>query len=416
MNQTLSRKDLHKFYSLTKHSAQGNTFIIATATKSIGEFAGATDMELQKIQELQWHTEESYKWRKQLARELCSSETGYGVDGLIFLDYEEVSSSYASNPGEVVGGKMELFNADGSGAEISGNGLRCLGQAIARKWGIYDLKIELAPFKLPINPESNMRSVKVTGISNLDETQSQEKSAKKREDREDSAGGGNPSDWVEVEVGLPVIKNIPRTDKVFKQLLDAVSSDIFAAWEVNVGNPHLVLRVKEGSLENIDIKRDGKKAAELARDNGLGDLNVEFIDELKSPEIIGATEPDSKSNGENEEFMRISELSYINLKVYERGVGATKACGSGAVAGVIALQKSNEAGRYEKIRVKMDGGDVVVFATDLEVPNSNVKLTLGSPSGPTKTEMPKASSGYEKTYWLGGEVEFLGYVENIKPE
>jgi diaminopimelate epimerase len=60
-----------------------------------------------------------------MARALCERRTGVGADGLI----------------SVVGTRWVLFNADGSRAESSGNGLRCAAQAVARARGVGDLDI-----------------------------------------------------------------------------------------------------------------------------------------------------------------------------------------------------------------------------------------------------------------------------------
>ena len=53
---------------------------------------------------------------------LCDRRTGIGADGLIY--------GIASESHDV---SMKLFNSDGSTAEVSGNGLRCLAQAVARQ-------------------------------------------------------------------------------------------------------------------------------------------------------------------------------------------------------------------------------------------------------------------------------------------
>lgn len=59
-----------------------------------------------------------------LARTLCDRTTGIGADGLLIAESAE---GYAA--------QMILFNADGSRAEISGNGIRCFAQALAAKRG-----------------------------------------------------------------------------------------------------------------------------------------------------------------------------------------------------------------------------------------------------------------------------------------
>jgi diaminopimelate epimerase len=61
-----------------------------------------------------------------MARAVCDRRTGVGADGLI----------------SVVSQRWTLFNADGSRAESSGNGLRCAAQAVARARGVSDLDLE----------------------------------------------------------------------------------------------------------------------------------------------------------------------------------------------------------------------------------------------------------------------------------
>jgi diaminopimelate epimerase len=59
-----------------------------------------------------------------LAQQLCDRRTGIGADGLLLAEDVE---GYAA--------KMTLYNADGSRAEMSGNGIRCFAQAVAARSG-----------------------------------------------------------------------------------------------------------------------------------------------------------------------------------------------------------------------------------------------------------------------------------------
>ena len=59
-----------------------------------------------------------------LARRLCDRRLGIGADGLLVGE---------SEPG--LAARMALFNSDGSQAEMSGNGIRCFAQALARRRG-----------------------------------------------------------------------------------------------------------------------------------------------------------------------------------------------------------------------------------------------------------------------------------------
>ena len=62
-----------------------------------------------------------------LARQLCDRRRGVGADGLLI---GESADGYAA--------QMVLYNADGSRAEMSGNGIRCFAQALAMRRGDHD--------------------------------------------------------------------------------------------------------------------------------------------------------------------------------------------------------------------------------------------------------------------------------------
>jgi diaminopimelate epimerase len=81
---------------LTKHHGLGNDFLVAFEPPVV-----ATDLPA-------------------LAVALCDRRTGIGADGLLVAD---------DAPGHTA--RMTLYNADGSVAEMSGNGIRCFAQAVA---------------------------------------------------------------------------------------------------------------------------------------------------------------------------------------------------------------------------------------------------------------------------------------------
>ena len=91
---------------LTKHHGLGNDFLVALEEENGPLSADAT-----------------------LARSLCDRRRGIGADGFI-LGSRPAAGSTAPD-GRPVDVVMHLWNADGSRAEMSGNGIRCLGQALA---------------------------------------------------------------------------------------------------------------------------------------------------------------------------------------------------------------------------------------------------------------------------------------------
>jgi diaminopimelate epimerase len=117
----------------------------------------------------------------EMARAVCDRHRGVGADGLI----------------SVVGTRWTLFNADGSRAESSGNGLRCAAQAVARARGVTALDIVF-------DTDAGPRRVQLDG------------------------------DVATVEMGTVVIERV---------------GDL--GIEVSTGNPHLVLRVDD--VERVDL-------------------------------------------------------------------------------------------------------------------------------------------------------------------
>ena len=100
---------------------------------------------------------------------------------------------------------------------------------------------------------------------------------------------------------------------------------------VDMGNPHLVLAVR--ALGGVDLEHAGRRFERLSP----GGLNVEVV----------------------EPGPGVDELT---MRVWERGVGETLACGSGACAAAIALRDLKEVG--DRVTVHQPGGDVRVELSD----------------------------------------------------
>jgi diaminopimelate epimerase len=224
--------------TLTKHHGLGNDFLVLL------DAAGATPL------------------TGELARALCDRHTGVGADGLIRVTTGQAPADIA----------FELRNADGSPAEVSGNGMRCMAQA-AVDGGLVD------------GPTLTVATV--VGLRRVD---------------------------VEPETapGLRLV----RVDMGQAKVEDHPSGTL-----VDLGNPHLVILDQDGTC---DLEALGRQHA---------DRNVELI---------------SVRPGGGE----------IDLRVWERGVGATLACGTGSCAALAAAQRWGLAGR--RAVVHNPGGDVTV--------------------------------------------------------
>ncbi|HVL02836.1 MAG TPA: diaminopimelate epimerase, partial [Acidimicrobiales bacterium] len=97
---------------LTKHHGLGNDFLVL----------------------LDSHLDDAIRFDADLARALCDRRRGIGADGLIRVGPSTVEADVT----------MGLRNADGSRAEMSGNGIRCLGQAVARARGCDTIDLAVA--------------------------------------------------------------------------------------------------------------------------------------------------------------------------------------------------------------------------------------------------------------------------------
>ena len=167
-----------------------------------------------------------------LARKLCGRNTGVGADGIEFLDRRTDGSFF-----------LRLFNADGSEAELSGNGTRCVAAWLAAN----EAREEVA-----LGTHGGIRKCRVV----------------RRE---------GPEWWIESGMGVPRV--MPRKIEIF-----GVSGVIDGAM-VNVGNPHYVIFV-----ESEDFSAYGMTWQELGAKISLDKLfphgtNVEFVRVLGDAEI-----------------------------------------------------------------------------------------------------------------------------------
>lgn len=240
---------------LTKHHGLGNDFLVLVDL----ELATPLDADL--------------------ARALCDRRRGVGADGLIRV-------GPAAGRADVT---MDLRNADGTPAEMSGNGIRCLGQAVARSRGVETLDLAVAT-------DAGLRGLQVR------------------------PGPHPDTAWVGVDMGParpgPAASPLP------------IVIDATKVATVDMGNPHLVLLVDDPAATDLAVLGPACQA-------GFPDgINVEVV----------ATTP--------------GQSDALDVRVWERGVGLTQACGTGACAAASAAHDWGVVG--ERVRVRMPGGHVEV--------------------------------------------------------
>jgi diaminopimelate epimerase len=166
-----------------------------------------------------------------LARKLCARNTSVGADGVEFLDRRANGDFF-----------LRLFNADGSEAELSGNGTRCVAAWLASSEGRQSVEL---------GTHGGLRTCRVIEAA-------------------------DPFYLIESEMGVPRV--MPRTIE-----LPGVGN--VAGAMVNVGNPHFVLFV-----DKDDFSAHGLSWQELGAKISVSPLfphgtNVEFVRVLSSSEI-----------------------------------------------------------------------------------------------------------------------------------
>lgn len=226
------------------------------------------------------------------AAALCHRRRGVGADGLIYAVVDSAGS------GADLSAVMRLWNSDGSAAEVSGNGLRCLAHAIARTRGATELDINVhtvaGPRRCSIRPTPTADTV--VGTTEMG-----------------SLGSG------------------PGPDRLSRDPATAVEGILgpsaIERWDtMDVGNPHVVLAVADPA--GVPVQEAGPAVEALFSEG----INVHF------GAVTGADE--------------------LTLGVWERGAGATAACGTGAVAAAAAFHRWGAVG--QNVTVRMAGGDARV--------------------------------------------------------
>jgi diaminopimelate epimerase len=203
----------------------------------------------------------------ELARRLCQRNTGIGADGIEFFAW-----AGSNSPGPK-SGRVRLFNADGSIAEISGNGTRCVAAWMAKTLGAQ------AGDKLEIVTDAGPRICRI-----------------------DSVHGGETFS-VDVTTGMGVPRFVPHTLK----LLDG---DEIIGVEVATGNPHFVILV-----DDTDFTVAGKSWQAMG---------AEICTHRDFPQQT------------NVEFVRVVRENEIEIRIFERGVGPTSSSGTGSAASATA--------------------------------------------------------------------------------
>lgn len=242
-----------------------------------------------------------------LAKKLCRRRFSVGADGLLLLSN--------SKKGDV---KMRIFNADGSEAEMCGNGIRCLAKycyenrIVAKKEFVVETMAGLKPVQLTLE-------------------------------------GGEVKN-VRISMGKPIFERSKIPMRGEGKCVDEplkVDGREFRMTCLSVGNPHCVIFVDD--VENFPVQDIGP----LIERHELFPKRV------------------------NVEFAQVLNRREVRVRVWERGVGETLACGTGACASAVACNILGKCGG--KVVVHLLGGDLTVeYAEDILMTGPAEKVFEGT--------------------------------------
>ena len=224
-----------------------------------------------------------------LARDVSDRHFGVGGDGLILI-----------GPSETADVSMRIFNADGSEAQMCGNGVRCVAK-YAREHGLAagdEVRVEtlagIKTIRLFMENECVVRAC--------------------------------------VDMGEPGLlrKEIPMTGPADEQCVDesfSSENEEFNITCVSMGNPHCVIFVPD--VDAVPLEQTGP-----------------------------AIEKDTQTFPErtNVHFVQVISKGEVRMRTWERGSGITLACGTGAGAVCVAGALTSRTAR--KILAHLPGGDL----------------------------------------------------------
>ncbi len=230
-----------------------------------------------------------------LVIKLSDRHFGIGGDGVIFI-----------NPSDKADFEMEMWNADGTRAEMCGNGIRCVAKYVYDK-GLTD--------KLSIS------IISAGQIKYLDLTV--------EKDRKNPRGSVK---LVRVNMGHPIldpalIPVIASGDKVIGEPITVKGLD-YNMTCVSMGNPHAVI-FTEG-VKELDLEKIGP----------------DFENHALFPKRV------------NTEFVEVLDKTHVFMRVWERGTGETLACGTGACATAVACILNGLTN--EQVSVGLLGGELEI--------------------------------------------------------
>jgi len=237
--------------------------------------------------------EEDIKNPSELSIAISDRHFGIGSDGLIMI-----------MPSPAADARMRIFNADGSEAQMCGNGIRCVAKYL------YEYGIKKSD-RMTIETAAGLKTIELT-VVNEDVTQ------------------------IKVEMGTPeLLRNeIPmlgENKQVVNEPLQVNDSVLYVTC-VSMGNPHCITFVDDVDSIVLDVTGKAIENHELFPER----INAHFVQQISA--------------------------NKVKMRTWERGSGETLACGTGAVATGVACVLNNLTERI--ISTQLPGGELMVEWTD----------------------------------------------------
>jgi diaminopimelate epimerase len=211
--------------------------------------------------------------KAELAQRLCERNTGIGADGVEFF----TSTGDAS-------GRIRLYNADGSIAEISGNGTRCVAA-----WMAEELNLQIGE-EVSIETDAGPRVCTVDDFRDSDEA--------------------GPTVMVTTDMDVPAFE---------EKTVELADGTVINGVYVSMGNPHFVILLDTPESEGFYVEqRPWEEIGEeiCFHPDFPEQTNVEFV------RILGS---------------EADPLDQVALRIFERGVGPTSSSGTGTSATATAM-------------------------------------------------------------------------------
>lgn len=227
--------------------------------------------------------------KPKLAQSLSDRHFGIGGDGVIFINQTDMADF-----------EMEMYNADGSRAEMCGNGIRCVAKYVYDHGMTEKTKLSIISCGHIKYLELFLENGKVS--------------------------------TVKVNMGAPILMaaDIPvicDSEKVIADRLE-VGDQVYQMTCVSMGNPHAVIFMED--VENLNLEQIGP----------LFEHHVRFPNRI------------------NTEFVKVVDRTHVDMRVWERGTGETLACGTGCCAAVVACVLNGLT--EEEVAVKLLGGEIII--------------------------------------------------------